>query len=151
GRDREGRRILVADSAYFVEEPRSRSVAYCLAPVICLSILGTGWLFVLGVFRRRAGPTPSAAWPLCTTLSLFALPRLFFAAAGLIPHPGAFSVLALLSPLGRRAPLVRALQWLPLPGSIIGNLHRLVFAVPACVTTAYLTAYGIIGIRLWSY
>src|SRR6185436_2666603 len=65
GRDRDGRRIFVASGAYFVEEPRARSVAYCLAPVVCLWLLFTGLLFLLGAFRRRAGPTPGAAWPLC--------------------------------------------------------------------------------------
>ncbi|HZJ62747.1 MAG TPA: serine hydrolase domain-containing protein [Kofleriaceae bacterium] len=157
GRDREGRRILVAGGAYFVEEPRSRSVAYCLAPVICLSILGTGWLFIFGLFRRRVGPTPSAALPLCTTLSLFALPRLFLAAvdATVLGELNLYTlgvfVLSLVFALGSMATMVQALQWLPRPGSIIGKLHRLVFAAAACLTTAYLTAYGIIGIRLWSY
>lgn len=47
--------------------------------------------------------------------------------------------------------LVQALRWLPLPGSILGRLHRLVFGLAACCATAYLGAYGIIGIRLWSY
>jgi CubicO group peptidase (beta-lactamase class C family) len=36
-------------------------------------------------------------------------------------------------------------------GSIIINLYRLVFAAAACCATSYLMAYGIIGLRLWSY
>jgi hypothetical protein len=46
---------------------------------------------------------------------------------------------------------VQALQWLPQPGSMLGKIHRLLFAAAACLTTAYLTAYGISGIRLWSF
>jgi hypothetical protein len=46
---------------------------------------------------------------------------------------------------------VQALIWLPRPGSFTGKLHRVLFAVAACCATAYLAAYGIIGIRLWSY
>jgi hypothetical protein len=46
---------------------------------------------------------------------------------------------------------VQALAWLPRPTPLAGRLHRLVFALAACTATAYLAAYGIIGIRLWSY
>jgi hypothetical protein len=49
------------------------------------------------------------------------------------------------------ATMVQALQWLPRLGSILGKFRRLLFAATACLTTAYLMAYGIIGIRLWSY
>jgi CubicO group peptidase (beta-lactamase class C family) len=157
GRDREGRRILVADGAYLLEEPRSRSLAYAIAPVICMWLLATGLVFPLAIFRRRVGPAPGIGWPLCTTLAFFAVPRLFLAALDAAVwgernlYTVAIFVLTLLFAFGSMASAVEALVWLPRPGSILGKLHRLVFATAACVATAYLTAYGIIGIRLWSY
>jgi CubicO group peptidase (beta-lactamase class C family) len=157
GRDREGRRIFVASGAYFVEEPRARSLAYCIAPTICIWLIATGMMFPFSLLRRRVGPTPSVVLPLCTTISLFALPQLFFAAARAtvlveihLYTVGIF-VFSLVFALGSMATMVQALQWLPRPGSITGKLHRLLFAAAACTATAYLTAYEIIGIRLWSY
>jgi CubicO group peptidase (beta-lactamase class C family) len=157
GRDREGRRVFVASEEYFVEEPRARAVAYCIAPAICIWLIASGLLFPLGAFRRRVGPTPSAALPLCTTASLFALPHVFVAAANatvlgeLNLYTFGIFVLSLGFALGSMATMVQALQWLPRPGSITGKLHRLLFAAAACTATAYLMAYDIIGIRLWSY
>jgi CubicO group peptidase (beta-lactamase class C family) len=157
GRDREGRRIFVASGAYFLEEPRARSLAYCIAPSICIWLIATGMVFPFSLFRRRVGPTPSVLPPLCTTVSLFALPQLFFAGARatVLGEPNLYTVgicvLSLGFALGSMATMVQALQWLPRPGSITGKLHRLLFAAAACTVTAYLTAYEIIGIRLWSY
>jgi len=45
----------------------------------------------------------------------------------------------------------QALAWLAQPASIAIRLYRVVFALAACAATAYLAAYGILGIRLWSY
>lgn len=45
GRDREGRRIFVAEGGYFLEEPRSRTLAYAVAPVVCMWLLASGFLF----------------------------------------------------------------------------------------------------------
>jgi CubicO group peptidase (beta-lactamase class C family) len=157
GRDREGRRIFVASGAYFVEEPRGRTLAYCMAPTICIWLIATGMLFPFALFRRRVGPTPAVLPPLCTTVSLFALPQLFIAAANaralgeLNLYTSGIFALSLVFALGSMATMVQALQWLPRPGSITGKLHRLLFAAAACTATAYLTAYEIIGIRLWSY
>ncbi|HMG21119.1 MAG TPA: hypothetical protein VK607_07385, partial [Kofleriaceae bacterium] len=60
-------------------------------------------------------------------------------------------VLTWLFALAAMASLVQALVWLPRPGSVITRLHRLCFGLAAGLATAYLAAYGIIGIRLWSY
>ena len=154
GRDAEGRRSFTAEGSYFVEEPRLRARMFAVVPRACLWILATGLLVPFGVFRRRVGPSPSAAWLLCTSLSLFAAPRLFFAAPSL-GEPNLYTigvfVLTLVFAVGSIGSAVQSLSWLPLPGSILGKLHRLVFAAAACCATAYLAAYGIIGIRLWSY
>jgi hypothetical protein len=157
GRDREGRRIVVASNAYFVEEPRARSLAYAVAPVVCLWILASGFLLPLALLRRRTGPVPGVGWPLCASLSLFAIPRLLLAAAeaGVVGERNIYTVgifvLTLTFALGSAGSAVQAIAWLPLPGSITGKLHRLLFAAAACCATAYLGAYGIIGVRLWSY
>jgi CubicO group peptidase (beta-lactamase class C family) len=157
GRDREGRRIFVADGAYFLEEPRARSLAYAVAPVVCTWLLASGFLFPLAVFRRRVGPTPGIGWPVATAVAFFGVPRLFAAAFEATVfgerniYTVAIFVVTLLFAFGSMASAVQALVWLPRPGSILGKLHRLLFATAACVVTAYLTAYGIIGIRLWSY
>jgi len=157
GRDREGRRIAVAGPEYLVEEPRARSLAFAVAPGICLAILMTGLVLPLGALRRRVGPAPGYGWPLCVTAACVAVPRLFLAAldpftlgelnlytAGIFAGTLAFAA-------GSLGSLVQALMWLPLPGSVTGKLHRLAFGLAACCATAYLAAYGIIGIRLWSY
>jgi len=60
-------------------------------------------------------------------------------------------VLTVVFAIASAASLVQALRWLVLPGSVIGKLYRLGFGLAACCATAYLAAYGIIGIRLWSY
>jgi CubicO group peptidase (beta-lactamase class C family) len=157
GRDAEGRRIFGGSQPYFVEEPRAQSVAYCIVPIICVWILGTGLLFPLSRFRRQVGPSPSIAWPMATAFSFFMTPRLFFAT---LEHNRwgtcnfysvAIFVLTLVFAIGSTACAVQALRWLPRPGSIAGKLHRLVFAAAACLTTAYLAGYDIIGLRLWSY
>lgn len=157
GRDAEGRRILVAGSGYFVEEPRSRSLIFAVVPRVCVGILATGLLLPLGVFRRRRLPTPGIGWPLCTSLSFFAVPYLFFAAgiAAWLGEPNLYTVgifvLTLTFAAGSMGSAVQALTWLPRPGSVITKLYRLTFALAACCATAYLAAYGIIGLRLWSY
>ncbi|HEX7837836.1 MAG TPA: serine hydrolase domain-containing protein [Kofleriaceae bacterium] len=157
GRDPEGRRIFVVGSAYFVEEPRSRALAYAIVPVVCLWLLATGFVFPLARLRRRVGPSPGLGWPLCVSLAFFAVPRLFLAAIGaavwgeLNLYTAGIFVGTLAFAAGSIGSAVQALLWLPLPGSILGKLHRLLFAAAACCATAYLAAYGIIGVRLWSY
>lgn len=157
GRDREGRRIFVAGGGYFVEEPRARTLLFAIAPSICGWILISGLLLPLAAFRRRVGPTPTIGWPLAVSLSAFALPRVFaagfdpFVLGGLNAHTAAIFALTLVFALASAASLVQALRWLVWPGSITGKLYRLCFGLTACCVTAYLAAYGIIGIRLWSY
>jgi CubicO group peptidase (beta-lactamase class C family) len=157
GRDREGRRIFVAGGAYFVEEPRSRSLAYAVVPVVCTWLFATGFALPLAMFRRRVGPSPGLGWPLCVSLAFFAVPRLFLAAlhAAAAGELNLYTVGIFVGTLafaaGSIGSAVQALLWLPLPGSITGKLHRLAFAAAACCATAYLAAYGIIGVRLWSY
>jgi hypothetical protein len=157
GRDREGRRIAVAHLQYLVEEPRARSLAYGVAPGICLAILMTGLVLPFGVLRRRVGPVPGFGWPVSVTAAFVAVTRLFVAA--LDPFVlgelnlytlGIFAG-TLVFAVGSLGSLVQALLWLPLPGSNLRKLHRLVFGLAACCATAYLAAYGIIGLRLWSY
>jgi hypothetical protein len=59
--------------------------------------------------------------------------------------------LTLLFAVGAAGSAVQAIAWLPRPGAITSKLHRMLFALAACCATAYFAAYGIIGIRLWSY
>jgi hypothetical protein len=156
GHDREGHRILVAGT-YFVEESRARSLIFAIAPRVCVWLLASGFLLPLAMFRRRVGPSPGLGWPLCASLAFFAAPRLFFAGAGarVLGEANAYTIgiflLSLAFAIGSAGSAVQALYWLPRPGGITGKLHRLLFASAACCATAYLAAYGIIGLRLWSY
>ncbi|HMG54427.1 MAG TPA: serine hydrolase domain-containing protein [Kofleriaceae bacterium] len=156
GHDRDGRRVMVAGT-YFVEEPRTRTLAYAVVPPICLWLLATGLVLPLGLLRRRVGPTPGVGWPVCASASLFTAAHLFAAAHEpfVVGERNAYTVgicvLTWLFALAAMASLVQALVWLPRPGSLITRLHRLCFGLAACLATAYLAAYGIIGIRLWSY
>jgi CubicO group peptidase (beta-lactamase class C family) len=157
GRDREGRRIFVASGGYFAEEPRARTLLFAIAPRICVWILLSGLLLPLGVFRRRVGPTPGIAWPLCASLSCIAIPRLFDAALEpfVLGEANRYTIgifaLTIVFAVASAASMVQALIWLVRPGSIATKLHRLGFGLTACCTTAFLAAYGIIGVRLWSY
>jgi hypothetical protein len=140
-----------------VEESRARILGFAIVPSICLWLLATGFTLPLAWFRRRAGPTPGIGWPLCASLSLFAMPRLFVAAVERhiygdvnLYTVGIFA-LSLVFGFASMASAAQAITWLPLPGDITTKLHRLLLAAAACCTTAYLAAYGIIGLRLWSY
>jgi CubicO group peptidase (beta-lactamase class C family) len=156
GHDREGHRIIAA-GRYFIEESRARSLIFAIAPRVCVWLLASGFLLPLAMFRRRVGPSPGLGWPLCVSLAFFAAPRLFFAAAGarVLGEANVYTVgifvLSLAFAIGSAGSAVQALRWLPRPGSITGKLHRLLFAAAACCATTYLAAYGIIGVRLWSY
>jgi hypothetical protein len=94
---------------------------------------------------------------MATAFSFFMTPRVFLATFELNRwgtcnfYTVAVFVLTLVFAIGSMACAVQALSWLPRPGTITGKLHRLVFAAAACLTTAYLAGYDIIGIRLWSY
>jgi CubicO group peptidase (beta-lactamase class C family) len=157
GRDRDGRRFYLAGSTYHVEEPRARILMFALGPTICILVLGTGLLLPLTAFVRRTRPSPGIAWPVTVTLSLVLAPRLFEIAVdrGILGDCNAYTVglfaLSLVFPLASFATAVQALTWLPRPGRLAGKLHRLVFATAACCATAYLAAYGMLGLRLWSY
>ncbi|HMG53397.1 MAG TPA: serine hydrolase domain-containing protein [Kofleriaceae bacterium] len=157
GHDRDGRRIYLAGSDYFLEEPRSRTLAFALGPVICIALLGTGLVLPLTGFVRRRRPAPGIGWPVVVALSLFLAPRLFAAAIDrgvfgeLNVYTAGLFVLSLVFPLGSLATAVQTLAWLPRPGSILGKLHRALFSAAACCVTGYLAAYGLIGIRMWSY
>jgi len=76
-------------------------------------------------------------WPLCTSLSLFAVPYLFLAALGAsalasrTATPWAICVLTLAFAIGSIGSMVQALAWLPRPGSVAGKLYRLAFALAA--------------------
>jgi hypothetical protein len=128
--------------------------------LVVVWILAIGLLLPLTVFRRRArslsGPGPGFGWPLCASLSFFAVPRLFMTIpAGTLGEPNLHTigifVLTLSFMVGSIGSAVQALAWLPRPAPLAGRLHHLLFALAACSATAYLAAYGIIGIRLWSY
>jgi CubicO group peptidase (beta-lactamase class C family) len=155
-RDREGRRIVVAGGAYLVEEPRATALAFAIIPGVCLRLLATGLLLPLWAFRRRRR-SPGLGWRLCTAVSLFAIPIVAAVADAAIwqAEPNGYTVgicvLTLTFAVGSAGSAVEALAWLPRPGSVISKLYRLAFAAAACLTTAYLAAYGIIGIRLWSW
>lgn len=120
-------------------------------------LLATGLFLPLGLFRRRQRRSPGLGWPLCTSLSFFAVPYLFLAALGAaaLGEPNSYTVgicvLTVAFAVGSIGSMVQALAWLPRPGPVAGKLYRLAFALTACCATAYLAAYGIIGIRLWSY
>lgn len=156
GRDREGRRILVARS-YFVEEPRQRTLLFAIAPKLCGWILMSGLLLPLGLLRRRVGPTPGIGWPLAVSLSALAVPWLFDAAQDpfVLGEANVYTIgicgLTVAFAFASAASLVQALRWLVRPGALTGKLYRLCFGLAACCATAYLAAYGVIGIRLWAY
>lgn len=157
GHDHDGRRIFVAGSEYFIEEPRSRTLAFVLGPMICVALLGTGLLLPLAALVRRNRRAPGIGWPVTVTLSLLVAPHLFDAAVdrGVFGECNTYTVglfvLSLVFPLASLATAVQTLAWLPRPGSIAGKVHRLLFAAAACCATAYLAAYGMLGIRLWTY
>jgi len=161
GRDHEGRRTFVLATDYFVEEPRSRTLLFAYGPVICIALLGTGLLIplaaALAAARRRARPSPPVGWPVSVTLSLFLAPHLFQAAidGSVLGECNVYTiglfVLSLVFPVGSVVTAAQSLAWLPRPGSVAGKLHRLLFAAAACCTTAYLAAYGLIGIRMWRF
>ena len=157
GHDREGRRIFVYGTDYFVEEPRWRTLMFALGPGICIVLLATSLLMPLTAFARRASSSPSIAWPLGVTVSLFLASHLFAVAVdrGTLGDCNAYTVglfvLSVVFPLGSFATAVHALTWLPRPGSVVGRLHYLLFAAAACCMTAYLGAYGMLGIRMWAY
>ena len=117
----------------------------------------TGLVLPFGVFRRRVGPVPGFGWPMCVSAACVAVPRLFLAALDpftlgeLNLYTAGIFVGTLVFAVGSVGSLVQALLWLPVPGSVTRKLHRLVYGLAACCATAYLAAYGIIGIRLWSY
>jgi CubicO group peptidase (beta-lactamase class C family) len=157
GRDRDGRRFYLAGSDYNVEESRARILVFALGPTICIIVLATGLLLPLIGFVRRTRRSPGVAWPAAVTLSLFLAPRLFEIAVerGVLGDCNVYTVglfaLSLIFPLASFATAVQALTWLPRPGGLAGKLHRLVFATAACCATAYLAAYGMLGLRLWTY
>jgi hypothetical protein len=157
GRDPGGRRSLVADNAYFVEEPRARTLGFFVVPRVCVLVLVTGLGLPLAAFRRRRRRSPGIGWPFCTSVALLAVPHLFLAAAGAggLGEPNVHTIGVFVLTLGFAAgsigSAVQALVWLSRPGSIAGKVYRLVFAIAASAATAYLAAYGIIGVRLWSY
>lgn len=157
GRDRDGRRIFVFRSGYFIEESRLRTLAFAFGPAVCIALLCTSLLMPLTTFSRRARAAPSIGWPISVTLSLFFAPQLFAAAVdgSALGECNAYTVglfvLSLVFPLASFASAVQALTWLSCPGSVVGKLHRLLFAAAACCATAYLGAYGMLGIRMWAY
>jgi CubicO group peptidase (beta-lactamase class C family) len=157
GRDRDGRRIFVAGSEYFVEEPRSRTLGFVWGAEICVLLLGTGVLIPLAALFRRSRSSPGMGWPVSVTLSLFLAPHLFATAfdGGVLGECNGYTlglfVLSLVFPLASLATTVQTLMWLPRPGSVIAKVHRVLFAAAACCATAYLAAYGMLGIRTWKY
>ena len=156
GHDPQGRRIFVNHNHYSVEEPRSRTLAFVIAPRICSAILATS-LALAVVLPRRRRRSPGLGWPVLTSLAFVAVPHVFqaaleaFALHDRIGPAVGLCVLTLAFAIGAAGSAVQALAWLPRPGPVIAKLYGLVFAATACCVTGYLGAYGIIGIRLWSY
>jgi CubicO group peptidase (beta-lactamase class C family) len=157
GRDPQGRRIFVNHNGYSVEEPRSRTLAFVIAPRIFSAILATRLVLVYIAPGRRRRRSPGLGWSVCTSLAFVALPHAFqaaleeFALHDRIGPAVGLCLLTLAFAIGAAGSAVQALGWLPRPGAVPAKLYRLVFAVTACCVTGYLAAYGIIGIRLWSY
>jgi CubicO group peptidase (beta-lactamase class C family) len=157
GHDREGQRIYIAGSDYFVEEPRAITLLFVHGPSVCLALIASGLLLPLSALRRRVAPSPGVAWPTSVMASLLLGPRLFLGAAerGILGECNGFTVglfaLSLVFAVGSLATAIQTLMWLPRPGSALGKLHRALFSIAACCTTGYLAVYGFIGIRMWSY
>jgi CubicO group peptidase (beta-lactamase class C family) len=155
--DRDGRRIFVIDNVYFAEEPRALAWALFVVPLASLVILATGIALLPIAVRRRTRRSPRYGWQFTAGFCVVAMPHLVdasFGAGGL----GVFSIytlgiclLTLVFAIASIGSAVHAIQWLRPPGRIVGKLYRLGFGLAACWMTAYLAAYGIIGIRLWSY
>jgi hypothetical protein len=156
GRDAEGRRVFVDHNHYFVEEPAWRSWLFHRLPPMCVWILASAILLPLG----RVGARRSArgvGWPLAASLSFFAATHAFIAAfsgaagtfnwntLGVFVFTLSFAVAS----LGSAWDALVAVRRRALPPLALA--YRLAFAAAACATTAYLAAYGLIGLRLWSY
>ncbi len=154
GTDAEGRRVVVDHGLYHVEEPRWRSWAFHQLPPLCVWILASGFLLPLGA---AAGRARAIAWPLAASLSFFAAAHAFLRA--LRDHPttvnldtaGVF-LFTLSFAVASVGSALQALVWVRRRAAPPAALaYRLAFALAACATTAYLAAYGLIGLRLWSY
>jgi hypothetical protein len=156
-RDAEGRRLLVDHGNHFVEEPRWRSRLFHRLPPICLWILASGLLLPLGVIGARARPVLGFGWPLAASLSFFAAAHGFLMAFGSDPATiNQHTLLLFFGTLGFAVASAgtawQALVWVHRRAAPpLALAYRLAFAAAACTTTAYLAAYGLIGIRLWAY
>ena len=155
--DREGRRSFVVDNAYFVEEPYALAWALCAVPLASAWIVSTGILLLPIAVWRRSRRSPRYGWQFLAGLCLVALPPVVRASFG-PDRFGAFNactlgICVLTSGLAIASvgSAVHAIRWLRSPGRVVGKLYRAAFGLAACCLTAYLAAYGVIGIRLWSY
>lgn len=158
GRDTEGRRVLCNWGVYAVEEPAwvaplfgygSRAVFWLLLSALALPIAAVVW--------RGRGARVGWAWPMLSTVSFFATPFLFVAAAvahglgecsaytvGICACTIAFAVGAVVASWQA----VRGLgQSLP----VLLRLHRLAVALAALAATIFFAYYRILGICLWRY
>jgi CubicO group peptidase (beta-lactamase class C family) len=158
GHDAEGRRVLVGDGAYLVEEPAwmtplfgygARAVWWLLLSVLALPIAALVW-------RRRAAPL-GWGWPMLSTVSFIATPILFVSAAMAhrLGECNAYTVgicaATIAFPVGALGALSVAVRRLGQPLPVIVRLHRLAIALAASSAAVYFAWYGLVGIRLWRY
>ncbi len=158
GRDAEGRRVLVGNGGYFVEEPGwwtpcfyygARAVLWLLLSALALPLAALLW--------RRQGAPIGWGWPMLSALSFFGTPWLFFAGARshALGECNAYTVgicaLTLGFAAGAVASLVQAVRLLEQPLPAIVRLHRLAVSIAATAGSVFFTYYHLIGIRLWRY
>ena len=153
----DGQRSFVINRAYFAEEPRAVAWALCAVPLASVVILWTGVALLPIALRRRSRRSPRYGWQFLAGLCVIAAPRLLNAAAR-ARVLGEFNLFTLgvclvtvALAVASVGAAVHAVRWLRPPGHLVGKLYRVGFGLAACCLTAYLAAYGIIGIRLWSY
>jgi hypothetical protein len=156
--DAEGRRAVVVNGQYLVEEPG------WLAPLYCYGLRALLWLLLSAlalpvaalIWRRRGVPVGWAA-PLVAAVSFFATPVLFVVAVQLgifgerNPLTLAIFGCTIAFALGAFVALMQALVRLGQPLPLIVRLHRLMIAIVATAAAAFFAAHGLIGLRLWSY
>lgn len=156
GRDLHGQRALVAGNAYFAEESPSQALAFTVLPLYCTMILTVGltWPLLWWLGRRRPA---GIGWVLCTSATFAALPTVFseaFQATALgVPslYPLGLFFLTFAFAIASLGCALHTLAHLFERATLASKLARVAFAASACCATGYLTAHGIIGIRIWSY
>jgi CubicO group peptidase (beta-lactamase class C family) len=157
-RDGEGRRTLLVNGAFLVEQPRwvaplchygVRAILWLLLSAVTLPIAALLW--------RRRGVAVGWRWPMLAAVSFFATPFLFLHAATLrvVGERNVFTMAICAATIGFAVSaivvLLQSLRGLAQPLPVILKLHRMLIGVAAVTAAIYLASYHLIGICLWRY